>query len=200
MKKVLSTMLIAVLAILMLGTVSNATTESELKNYILTEKTIGGTTWIISDQDKAKVEKFFAENDITDEQATKVEAIGNKAIAYMNKIGASSPDEIKTKEQKQQLLAYAQEAATTLGLTVAYNTSAKRLDIYRNGTKIESLRWGVKKVTDAKTGKTKTVVTTEPSAVKTGSTNYIYAIAAGVVVIAGATLVIARKKNASLNA
>lgn len=200
MKKVLSTMLIAVVALLMLSTVSKATTEKELEDYILSEKTIGGTTWVISNQDKAKVEKFFAENDITDEQATKVEAIGNKAIAYMNKIGASTPEEIKTKEQKQQLLAYAQEAATTLGLTVVYNTPAKRLDIYRNGTKIESLRWGVKKVTDTKTGKTKNVVTTEPSAVKTGSTNYVYAIAAGIVLIAGTTLVIARKKNASLNA
>ena len=51
-----------------------------------------------------------------------------------------------------------------------------------------------------KTGKKKNVITTEPSAIKTGSTNYIYVIAGGLVLIAGTTLVIARKKNASLNA
>ncbi len=199
MKKVLSTMLIAVLAILMLGTVSNATTKSGLKDYVLSEKTIGGTTWIISEQDKSKVEKFFSENEITDEQATKIEEVGNKAIAYMNEIGASEPEKIKTKAQKQQLLAYAQEAASVLGLTVSYNTSTKRIDIYRDGVKIDSLRWGVKKVTDS-TGKTTNVITTEPSAIKTGSTNYVYAIAGGLVLIAGATLVIARKKNARVNA
>ena len=200
MKKLLTTMFIAIVAILMLETVSNATTKSELKDYILSEKTIGGSTWVISNQDKAKVEKFFKDNEITDAQATKIKEVGDKAIAYMNKIGASEPEKIKTKEQKQQLLAYAQEAASTLGLTTCYNTSTQRLDVYKNGTKIDSLRWGVKKVTDSKTGKKKNVITTEPSAIKTGSTNYIYVIAGGLVLIAGTTLVIARKKNASLNA
>ena len=39
------------------------------------------------------------------------------------------------------------------------------------------------------------VATTEPSLAKTGSTNYGYVVAAGVVVIAGTMLVVARKKN-----
>ena len=38
MKKLLTTMFIAIVAILMLGTVSNATTKSELKDYIISEK------------------------------------------------------------------------------------------------------------------------------------------------------------------
>ena len=65
----------------------------------------------------------------------------------------------------------------------------------KNGTLVDSLNWGVEVVVDKTTNKPKTVVTTEPKAVKTGSTNYVYAIAAGVVVIAGITLVVARKKN-----
>ncbi|MBR2786205.1 MAG: LPXTG cell wall anchor domain-containing protein [Clostridia bacterium] len=199
MKKLLSTMLIAVLAIFMLGTISNATTKAELKNYILSEKTIAGKTYVIRDADKVKLEKLFANNDVTDEQATKVKEIAEKALNYMSENGASSPDELKTKAQKQQLLAYAQEAASVLGLTVNYDTSAKRLDVYRDGKFIDSFSWGVLKTTDS-TGTTKTVVTTEPKLGKTGATNYIYAIAAGLVLIAGTTLVIARKKNASINA
>ncbi len=197
MKKVLSTMLIAVLAIFMLGTISNATTKAELESYMLSEKTIGGKTYVIRDTDKVKLEKLFANNNITDEQATKIKAVADKAIAFMNENGASTPDELKTTAQKQQLLAYAQEAASVLGLTANYDTSAKRLDLYKDGKLIESFSWGVLKVKDSKTGTTKTVVTTEPSFAKTGSTNYIYAIAAGLVLIAGTTLVIARKKNAN---
>lgn len=196
MKKVLSTMLIAVLAIFMLGTVSKATTEAELKDFMTSEKTIGGKTYVIRDADKVKLEKFFANNEITDEQATKIKAIAEKAIAFMNEDGASEPNKLSTKAKKQQLLAYAQEAASVLGLTVSYDATETRLDVYKNGTLVDSFNWGVQVVVDKATNKTKTVATTEPKAVKTGSANYGYAIAAGVVVIAGITLVVARKKNA----
>lgn len=200
-------MLIAVLAIFMLGTISNATTESELKDYLLSEKKIGGTTYIIRDTDKVKVENFFAKNEITDEQATKIKNVIDKAIAYMDKNGASTPEELKSKAQKQQLLAYAQEAASVLGLTVNYDTSAKRLDIYKEGKLVESLNWGVKIITSTTTNtvtnttanSSTTVITTEPSMGKTGSTNYVYVIAGGLVLIAGTILVIARKKNISAN-
>lgn len=195
MKKLLSTMLIAVLAIFMLGTVSKATTEAELKEYMTTEKTIAGTTYVIRDADKVKLEKFFANNEITDEQATKIGSLIEKSIALMNEDKATDPSKLSTKAKKQQLLAYAQEAASTLGLTVSYDATEKRLDVYKNGTLVDSLNWGVEVVVDKTTNKPKTVVTTEPKAVKTGSTNYVYAIAAGVVVIAGITLVVARKKN-----
>ena len=200
MKKVLITMVIAILAIVMLGTISNASTKNSLKTYLTTEKEIGGVTWEISNQDKEKIGKFFSNNEITDEQATKIEEIANKAIKFMSDNGASEPDKIKTKAQKQQLLDYAKEAASVLGLTVNYDYSTKRLDVYKDGKKIDSLRWGTKKVIDSETGKTKYIITTEPSAIKTGSTNYIYAIVTGLVLIAGTTLVIAKRKNANANA
>ena len=68
----------------------------------------------------------------------------------------------------------------------------ERLDIYdANGKFVDSLYWGV----EVKTGKT----TTEPKLVQTGSTNYGYVAVAGVVVIAGITLAVARKKTLRAN-
>ena len=57
---------------------------------------------------------------------------------------------------------------------------------------VESLYWGV----EVKSGKG----TTEPKLVQTGSTNYGYVAVAGVVLIAGIALVVARKNAVRANA
>lgn len=189
MKKVISTLLIALIAILMLGTVSMATTEKELEDYMYSEHTIGGTTFKIQETDKAKLEKFFNENELTDAQATEIKDIIEKAIKFMSDDGADMPNKMSTTDKKTELLSYAQQVAAILGYTVSYDATETRLDIYKDGTQIDSLSWGY-----IVTKNGEKVATTEPNLIKTGSTNYLYAIGAGVVLIAGITFVIARKK------
>ena len=189
MKKIISTMLIALMAILMLGTVSMATTEKELEEYMYSEHTIGGTTFIIRDTDKAKLEKFFNENELTDAQATEIKDIIEKAIKFMSEDGADMPNKVSTAAKKQELLSYAREVAAVLGYTVSYDSTETRLDIYKDGAQVDSLYWGYVVTKDGKK-----VATTEPKLIKTGSTNYLYVIGAGVVLIAGITFIIARKK------
>lgn len=189
MKKIISTMVIALVAIFMLGTVSMATTEKELENYMYSEHTIGGTTYKIQDKDKVKLQRFFKENDLTDAQATEIKNIIDNAINFMTADGANMPNKLSTQEKKKQLLSYAKQVATILGYTVSYDATETRLDIYKNGTQVDSLNWGYVVTKDGKKA-----ATTEAKLAKTGSTNYIYAIGAGVVLIAGITFVIARKK------
>lgn len=186
MKKILSTMLIVVMAVLMLGSVSMATTKEDLKNYMLTEKGIGGTTYIINSEDRVKVERYLDTHDVTDAQAGEIKGLIDQAIDYMNKNGVNNPDKLSSTEKKKELLSYAQKAAAVLGLTVSYDASEGRLDIFENGTKIESLRWGLLEKTSE--GKRSALA-------QTGSTNYVYAIAAGAVVIAVIALVALRKNN-----
>lgn len=202
MKKLLSTMLVVVIAIFMLGTVSNATTKNELKEYMTSEKGIAGSRLIIRSADKVKLERFFADNEISDEQAGEIKNLIDQAISYMTEDGADQPNEMSTPAKRQELIGYAQQAAKVLGLTVSYDATETRLDIYRDGEFIDSLYWGVlvEETTPTKGGEkangSKAVKgTTEPSLAKTGSTNYGYAIAAGVILIAGITLVVARKKG-----
>lgn len=189
MKKVLSVMLIALVAMFMLGTISNATTESELKEYMTSEKTIAGVTYTIRDTDKVKLEKFFANNEITDAQATKVKELMEKVINFMTEDGASDPSKLSSVEKKQQVLSYVREAAAELGLTVSWDATESRLDLYKEGTLVDSLYWGVIVTKDGKTAGT-----TEPQLAKTGASNYAYVVGAGVVLVAGIALVIARKK------
>ncbi len=189
MKKVFSTLLIALVAMLMLGTVSMATTEAELEEYLYSVHEIGGAKVKIRDTDKVKLEKFFKENDVTDAQATEVKGIIENALKLMNDDGAASPEKLSTVEKKQQLLEYSRKVASILGYTVSYDGTEKRLDVYKDGTQVDSLYWGVYVDENGNA-----VSTTEPQLAKTGSTNYIYAIAAGVVLIAGIAYVVARKK------
>lgn len=201
MKKLFSTMLIVVMAMFMLGTVSNATTKNELKDYMTTEKEIAGSRVVIREADKVKLERFFEQTEITDAQAQEIKDLIDSAIAFMAEDGANQPNAMSTKAKRQQLLGYAQKAAAILGLTVSYDATESRLDVYRNGEFVDSLYWSViPETTGTKTpatanGANAVTGTTEASLAKTGSTNYGYAIAAGVVLIAGITLAVARKKG-----
>ncbi len=205
MKKLLSTILIVLIATFVLGTASNATTKNELKAYLLHDQGIAGSDLIIRNADKVKVERFFNRMDMTDAQATEIKTYVDAAITLMTSDGATEPNELSTRAKKEKLLSLAQQAAAVLGLTVSYDSTETRLDIYKDGELYDSLNWGVPPTTKnttttatTQTNKKTKIGTSEPSLVKTGSTNYEYVIAAGVVLIAGITLVVARKK--SLNA
>lgn len=195
MKKITKVMLALVMAIIialtMFTTKSNAMTANELKDYICNDKGINGTKLIIRDADKVKVEKFFANNEMTDAQADQIKAIIDKGVALMNADGATEPNQLSSKAKKQELLSYAQEAAAVMGLTVSYDATEERLDIYKNGVLYDSLNWGV---TESSKG------STESALVQTGSTNYVYIVVAGIMLIAGIMLVVSRKKRLSAEA
>ena len=194
MKKITKVMLALVMAIVALTvftTKSNAMTANELKDSICNDKGINGTKLIIRDADKVKVEKFFANNEMTDAQADQIKAIIDKGVALMNADGASEPNQLSSKAKKQELLSYAQEAAAVMGLTVSYDATEERLDIYKNGVLYDSLNWGV---TESSKG------STESALVQTGSTNYVYIVVAGIMLIAGIMLVVSRKKRLSAEA
>lgn len=187
-------MLVTVLvALTLFATKSHAFSKADLQEYMTTEKNFTGTKLIIRDSDKAKLESFFKKTEMTDEQAEKIKGYIEGAIKYMNEDGAKSPNKISTPEKKHKLLQYAKDAAAVLNMTVSYDASEERLDIYgTDGKFIDSLYWGV----EVKSG----AGTTEPALVQTGSTNYAYVAVAGVMIIAGITLVVARKNAVKVNA
>lgn len=187
-KKKIAVLLITIFVALMaFANKSSAITKAELEEYMTTEKDFGGTKLVIRDTDKVKLERFFKSHNMTDEQATKIQGIIEKAVKFMNDDGAKSPNKVSTKVKKKELFSYAEEAARVLGLSVTYDASEERLDIYENGKFYDSLYWGVEK----KTG----LVTTEPKYKKTGATYNGYVAAAGVMIIAGITFVFVKRRT-----
>ena len=193
LKKSVIILITTLFALTVFATKSHAFSKADLQEYMTTEKNFTGTKLIIRDSDKVKLESFFKKTEITDEQASKIKQCIEGAIKYMNEDGAKSPNKMSSTDKKQKLLQYAKDAAAVLNMTVSYDASEERLDIYgTDGKFIDSLYWGI----EAKTG----AATTEPALVQTGSTNYVYVAVAGVMIVAGITLAIARKNTVKVNA
>lgn len=193
LKKVTILLVTIMVALTVFATKSAAFTKADLYDYMTTKKDFTGTELIIRNSDKAKLESFFKKTEITDEQAEQIKGYIEEAVNYMNEDGAKSPNKVSTTEKKQRLFQYAKDAAAVLNMSVKYDASEERLDVYdANGKYVESLYWGV----EVKSGKG----TTEPKLVQTGSTNYGYVAVAGVVLVAGIALVVARKNAVRANA
>ena len=186
MKNMKKFSIIAILLVTLTLISSNvyATTANELKDYICNPKGIAGTNLVIRDSDKVKVERFFSENSITDDQATQIKNIIDKAIALMTEDGATEPRNLSSYAKKEQLLNYAKEAAALVGFTISYDVAEGRLDIYKNGVLYESLNWGI----------SPSGTYAQEALVQTGNTNYIYLVIVGAILIATIALFVSNKE------
>ena len=172
MKKTLIIVMIAILALVLATTVVNATTKSELQSYITKSHTIAGKSVSLTSAEIKQVNDYFANNEVTDEQATFIKGKIDEAIAVMEAAGVSDVSKLSSTD-KQKLISLAQEAAAKVGLTV--NTST--------GVVTNAAGEVVFKLQEGKL-------------VQTG-TNYVpYIVAAGVAIIAVAGVVIYKKARA----
>lgn len=131
MKKVLSLLILFVLLATVATTV-NATTSNELadKLYEL------GTPYGMTSSEKIRIERYLADNEVTDEQANQIVAKAEEAVEIMKAAGVTNYKDL-TDSQKNQMKSIANEAADILGLTLSF--SNKKVEIYKNGKLIESV-------------------------------------------------------------
>ena len=172
MKKTLTIVIIAVLALVLATTVVNATTKSELQAYLTKSHTIAGKTVSLTSAEIKQVKDYFAANDITDEQATFIKGKVDEAIAVMEAAGVSEVSKLSATD-KQTVLNKAQEAAAKVGLSVNSSTGV----VTNNAGEV------VFKPTDTKL-------------VQTGASYVPYIVAAGLAIIAVAGIVIYKKARA----
>ena len=86
MKKTLTIALLVVMAIMAFATVVNAATTSTLADELYSK----GAKYGMTSADKVKIERYLAENKVTDAQADKILAKADEAIAVMEKAGVTS--------------------------------------------------------------------------------------------------------------
>lgn len=178
MKKLLTATLLVVL-MLTIATSAMAATESELLAYVSKSFTIAGETVQISSSDKVKVERYLNENEVTAEQADKVIAKVDEAVALMNKAGVSDVTKL-SKADKEKLMNIANEAASVLGLTLSYDASTGVVSVYKDGKNIES-----------------TSFESRTTLAQTGSMDYAYVVVPAVAIIAIAMVVVAKRAKAN---
>ncbi|MDO5557396.1 MAG: hypothetical protein Q4G05_04055 [Clostridia bacterium] len=135
MKKTIFTVMMVVILLMSVGVV-NATSVSELKDYILGSHVIGGKSVTLTATQKAQVERYFDTHTITEEQSTQVMSKINEVAKEVEKI---SDLEKITSSQKNQLLSMINEAAAVLNLTVSYDSSDKAIIVYEDGAIISTI-------------------------------------------------------------
>lgn len=129
MKKVVSILILFVLLASM-TTIVNATSADDLADTLYEM----GEPYGLREADKVRIERYLADNDVSDEQADEIIAIAEEAVAVFEEAGVSTYSDL-TNDQKDELKSLANEAADVLGLTLVFGT--KQVEIYQDGTLIE---------------------------------------------------------------
>ena len=172
MKKTLTVVILFVMLVSLLATGVSAVSTDEMIEKVYNMAVPYGAT----SADKVKMERFFADNPITDEQADQIVAKAEEAVAIMEAAGTTNINDL-TSEQKDQLKALANEAASIIGLTLVFKSGT--VEIYKDGKLVETL-----------TSNTGTLA-------YTGNTMNIVLVVSSIAIIALGTAVIARKRLAN---
>ena len=135
MKKLLTMALVFVLvsmvAITTVKAVSGATIVDDV--YAL------GKKYGLTEADKARADRYVADNPITDEEAATIYAKAQESIKILEEAGATDVKKLDTQlnaEQRAAFEAKCQEAASVIGLTLTYNNG--NVEVYKDGKKIDT--------------------------------------------------------------
>lgn len=172
MKRTLTVVILFVMLVSLLATGVSAVSTDEMIEKVYNMAVPYGAT----SADKVKMERFFADNPITDEQADQIVAKAEEAVALMQSAGVTSVKDL-TVDQKNQLKSIANEAASIVGVSLVFR--AGTVEIYKDGKLVETL-----------TSSTGTLA-------YTGNTMNIVLVVSSIAIIALGTAVIARKRLAN---
>ena len=172
MKKTLTVVILFVMLVSLLATGVSAVSTDEMIEKVYNMAVPYGAT----SADKVKMERFFADNPITDEQADQIVAKAEEAVALMQSAGTTNIKDL-TVDQKSQLKSIANEAASIVGVSLVFK--AGTVEIYKDGKLVETL-----------TSNTGTLA-------YTGNTMNIVLVVSSIAIIALGTAVIARKRLAN---
>jgi hypothetical protein len=171
MKKIISMIVLFVMLAMVVTTVANAATNSSLADDLYSV----GSKYGMTSADKLKIERYLADNPVTNDQANTVLAKAQEAAKVMDDAGVKDIKSLSD-EQKSKIQTLANDAASTVGLTLSFKSGA--VEIYKDGKLLD------------------TVTSTNGKLVYTGNSINVVAIvisAVAVVALATTTCVVRKK-------
>ena len=171
MKKLLSISILALMLILMTVTGVNAANNDSLANDLYNI----GAKYGMTKADKVKIERYLADNPVTESEANSIVAKANEAAKVMEAEGTTDYKKLP-EAKKSELKKLASDAASIVGATVSFK--ANSVEIYKDGKLIETIGNNSGKL--AYTGNNNTVL-----------------VVSSIAVIALASVAVARKKLAN---
>lgn len=186
MKKILTISILFVMMLAVCAPFASATTAAELPDQLFAIASKYGATAA----DKIKIERYLADNTVTEAQANAIMEKARAAEKIMDEAGVTDVKKLSA-DKKNELKTIANEAASVAGLTLTFEK--ENVKVYKNGKLIEQVNAN----SVASTGSSAGAGTTNGGAklVYTGSNSYIVLAIGSTVVLALATIAIARKKS-----
>ena len=133
MKKIVSSIvMLAIMLTMFLGTSVNAATTNELVDKIYSM----GQPYGLTSSDKVRLERFLADNPVTEAEADTLIAKAEEAVAVMENAGVTSVSDL-TAAEKSELQGIAKEAASIVGVNLVFK--AGTVEVYKDGKLIESI-------------------------------------------------------------
>jgi hypothetical protein len=169
MKKIISMVVLFVVIAMVATTVVNATTNSTLADELYKI----GSKYGITSADKVKIERYLADNPVTDEEANTVVAKAEEAAKVMDDAGVTDVKSLSA-EQKSKVESLANEAASAVGVTLNFKSGA--VEVYKDGKLIE------------------TVTSVDGKLAYTGNSVNVALVVSSIAVVALATTLVVRKK------
>lgn len=132
MKKGLTIALAFVFVAMLALTQVSAATSSTLANDLYAKLSGYGLT----SADKVKIERYVADNTITDEQANTILAKADEAVEVMKNAGVTDVKKLSTSDLSK-VESIAQSAANTVGLNLTFSSNSVK--VYKDGKLIETV-------------------------------------------------------------
>lgn len=177
MKKALSIAILFVMLVMLTLTGVQAATKATLADEVYAKLTPYGATA----SDKVKVERYLADNPVTDDEANTIIAKVDEAIAVMDAEGVKDYTKLST-EAKNKVKSIAQSAANTIGLTLTFKKGT--VEVYnKEGKLIETAS-----------------LTNNGKLAYTGNNVNTILVVSSIAVIALAVTVVAKKRFAKVGA
>lgn len=132
MKKLLTISILALMLILMAVTGVQATNNDNLSSTLYNI----GAKYGMTKADKVKIDRYLADNPVTESEANAIVAKANEAAKIMDAEGTTDYKKLPD-AKKSELKTLASEAASIVGATVSFK--ADSVEIYKDGKLIETI-------------------------------------------------------------
>lgn len=172
MKKTLAGILLCIMLVTLLATTVSAVSTDEMIEKVYEM----GAPYGVTSADKVKMERFFADNPVTEAEADQLVAKAEEAVEIMKTAGVTDVKQLST-EQKNELKSIANEAASIVGVSLVFK--AGNVEIYKDGQLID------------------TITSNNGTLAYTGNTMNIVLVVSSVAIIALVLAVVARKRLAN---
>ena len=123
-----------IISIILLSTIVNATSISDLESFLKSKHMVCGKTYELGSNEKNKVSEYIKSSSITNDNAKEALKMLEEAISILNATNASNLSGVSS-EIKSKSITLFQSAGSKIGLDVKINTASNTITLVKTSDK-----------------------------------------------------------------